>query len=274
VKTLKTFKRLFEPFSDDLKKEKDGFGTFVEWHQYVLRGHREFPEGYSKSISNITNAHGQTWDKKKKAMVDVSTLIVTVRITCNQTGAYQEALGSADAGKTSWGGAVAEAESQAMRRAFANWGLGLEMYLDDNQFDFWTAGSSDDDEMEAEEEHEGVDDEGDEDEDDVTLPWEDDEEGDGSEDSDLHTGDDLPFEDDIPEDKRSTERQNEVLKQIGLGLVHYAEEHSDEDLEEFLEAMRIKLNPGHTKARVGSVIKLFRKKLEELGLDDPTKRDD
>ena len=249
-KTLKTFLDLFEPFPDELKSEKKQGGqdiTFVEWHEYVIRAHRTFPQGYSKAVE-VTTAEG--YDKKG---APVATLIVKVRITDEETGAYQEALGSADAGKTSWGGAVAEAESQAMRRAFANWGLGLEMYLDDDQWEFWNDGDADD---RDEENHEEEDDR-DPDEMDLDDP-----------------DDDMDFESDVPEGSEASERQEEVVTQIGRLLAEYAEEHDDDDLEEFLEAMRTKLAPGMTKTRVGSVIKRMRKKLDELDLDDPTKDGD
>jgi hypothetical protein len=133
----KLFEDLFKPFPDAVKETKTVQGTkatYVSWIHYVARAHNTFPEGYSKSLV-VNNVRGFQYDKKTGAEVEVNTLVVTCRITDNRSGAYQEALGSADAGKTSWGGAVTEAESQAMRRAFANWGLGLEMYMDDAEFE-------------------------------------------------------------------------------------------------------------------------------------------
>ena len=55
-----------------------------------------------------------------------------MRVTDKATGLYHEATGSAYAEKEkkAFGGANAEAESQALRRAFAKFGLGLEMYMD------------------------------------------------------------------------------------------------------------------------------------------------
>lgn len=248
-KTLETFLTLFEPFSDQLKATKKQGGqkiTFVEWYNYVLRAHRQFPEGYSKSVE-VTQANG--YDKEGEP---VATLIVRCRITCLATGAYQEALGSADAGKTSWGGAVAEAESMAFRRAMANWGLGLEMYLDDNQFDLWTQGTADD----CDDEDDGGDaEEGEE---------EDDDEGDDED----HGDDAEGSTEDEPSD-----RQWEVITVIGKLLSQYGDEHEDEALLDFLRAQKVKLNDP-TKAKAGLVVKKFRAKLEELGLEDPTNSDD
>jgi hypothetical protein len=116
------FQDLFVPFSDEVKQSKTQGGqkvTFVSWIHYVVRAWETFPLGYSKDV-RVNEVGGQ--------------LVVTVRITDNDSGAYQEALGAAPADKTSWGGAMAEAESQAFRRAMANFGLGLEMYMDDEEF--------------------------------------------------------------------------------------------------------------------------------------------
>lgn len=117
------FESLFEPFPNEVKQTKTQGGqsiTFVSWIHYVIRAWNTFPEGYSKDV-RVTEVGGQ--------------LIVTVRITDRKSGCYQEALGAAPAEKKSWGGAMAEAESQAFRRAMANWGLGLEMYLDDDEWE-------------------------------------------------------------------------------------------------------------------------------------------
>lgn len=245
--TLKTFEALFVPFADAVKKDKKQGGqtiTFVDWPQYVMRAHREFPEGYSKAVTNVTSVTGM--DKNGE---EVSTMVLTVRITCNQTGAYQDACGAADAGKTSWGGAMAEAESQAFRRAMAQWGLGLEMYLDDDDYDFWTQGRDEDEEEDEEEEEE----------DPFTDP-----------DESLPYLDEDPDEEDA--DKVLTERQEEVLRVIGQELAEHAEEHEDKGLEKFLNAMRKKLGGDDliTRAKAGTVIRKMRAKLKELDIEDPT----
>jgi hypothetical protein len=121
------FDRLFVPFPDEVKitkkMGKKGNITFVEWFEYVARAHTEFPQGYSKSVTMCK----QVGDE----------MVVCVRISDNATGHFQDALGSApaDKDKDNYGGAIAEAEAQALKRAFANWGLGLEMYMEDDQFD-------------------------------------------------------------------------------------------------------------------------------------------
>ena len=234
------FKKLFVPFPDVLKATKKQGGssiTFVEWYHYVLRAHRQFPEGYSKSIT-VDQVNG--FDKKGDP---VATLVTKCRITDNATGAYQEALGSADAGKTSWGGAVAEAESMAFRRAMANWGMGLEMYLDNDEYDIWTQSTTDDEEAEDE-----------------------------------PTGDAGPEESPVEEAEESTDdgatpRQLEVLKVIGETLTAYAHGNHDTDLTSFIADQRKTLKP-LTKPKAGIVVKKFRAKLLELGLDDPTKSSD
>lgn len=140
--TLALFRRLFEPFKDELKKTKKQGGrsiTFVEWVQYIIRAHQEFSQGFHTEVRSITEiARGATDDDGNP----LASIILVVRVTCIATGMYHEATGMAPAtkDKATWGGAAAEAESQALRRAFAHFGLGLEMYLDDDEF-FYTRDS-------------------------------------------------------------------------------------------------------------------------------------
>lgn len=119
---LKLFEKLFKPFDDSVKSTqtmgKKGAITFVEWYHYIARAAKEFPEGFSTEIRKAFEVGGQ--------------LVLIIRVTDLATGAFQEATGSApvDKQKANYGGASAEAESQALRRAFAKFGLGLEMYMD------------------------------------------------------------------------------------------------------------------------------------------------
>lgn len=127
--TLDLFGRLFIPFDDDKKKTKRIKGqeiTFVEWVQYIIRAHKDFTGGFSTEVRDITEI----------ASGDGAHIIMTVRVTDIASGMYHESTGMAPAtkDKATWGGAAAEAESQALRRAFAHFGLGLEMYLDDDEF--------------------------------------------------------------------------------------------------------------------------------------------
>ena len=229
----KLFEDLFKPFPDAVKETKTVQGTkatYVSWIHYVARAHNTFPDGYSKSLV-VNNIRGFHVDKKTGAESEVNTLVVTCRITDNRSGAYQEALGSADAGKTSWGGAVTEAESQAMRRTFANWGLGLEMYMDDAEFER-TVGARN-----AAEGKPGVP---------ADPP------------ADPPAGN--PELDGPP----ASARQHEVLKVIGKVLGEAGE-------NEFLNDQRDFLSHGMTVARAGMAVKRFREKLAELGYEDPTK---
>lgn len=141
---LAGFKQRFEPFPDELKKEKDGFGTFVEWTQYIVRGYRDFPQGFSTRVVSITQIGGvwlgDVYNKKTKQYeeqkIDDRQVVVVMEVTDRATGITHQATGAAPVSKRKevWGGAMAEAESQALRRAFAKHGMGLEMYFDDDEF--------------------------------------------------------------------------------------------------------------------------------------------
>ncbi len=117
------FEKLFIPFPDDVKTTtpmgKKGEITYVEWYHHIARAWRDFPQGFSTQITKVFEFGGH--------------LVMVIRVTNEATGCYQEASGSAkvDKEKSNYGGATAEAESQALRRAFAKHGLGLEMYMDD-----------------------------------------------------------------------------------------------------------------------------------------------
>jgi hypothetical protein len=128
IKTpLDLYTELFKPFADEVKSEqsmgKKGKITFVEWYHYIARAWKTFPEGFSTEITKLATIG--------------DNFVMVVRVIDNQTGIYHEATGSAFAGKdkSNFGGANAEAESQALRRAFAKFGLGLEMYMDAEDFD-------------------------------------------------------------------------------------------------------------------------------------------
>jgi hypothetical protein len=123
---LDLYRVLFVPFPDDVKSTqsmgKKGRITFVEWYHYVARAWKEFPEGFTKEITKLA--------------VSGDYLLCVVRITDKKTGLYMESTGSAPVSKGSenFGGAAAESEHQATKRAFAHFGLGLEMYMDTEDF--------------------------------------------------------------------------------------------------------------------------------------------
>jgi hypothetical protein len=139
---LDLFRVLFEPFPDDVKETQSMGGkgriTYVEWHHYIARAWKEFPEGFSKEIVKVVGIGSvrpnpaYAFDQEHSPEIDDRQVIITVRITDKATGLYQESTGSADASKKSsnYGGCSVEAEHQATKRAFAHFGLGLEMYMD------------------------------------------------------------------------------------------------------------------------------------------------
>lgn len=142
------FAKRFKPFSDKVKKTKSVGGrsdiTFVEWSQYLIRGWlHDFPLGFSTEITKVIEVGGVhellvgRKDAKKMTLVDDRQLLLVIRVCDLSTGTFQEGTGVAPIAKdkSNYGGAAAEAESQGLRRAFAKFGVGLEMYLDDDEFE-------------------------------------------------------------------------------------------------------------------------------------------
>jgi hypothetical protein len=267
------FNTLFKPFGRAVKQTSDAPGspTFVSWIHYVVRGWNQFPEGYSKTITQVQQITGRAWNKKAKEWEPTSTLIVGVRIMDKASGCVQEALGSADSGKQAWGGAIAEAESQAFRRAMANFGMGLEMYMDEDEFNRTQRAleaATGDGEPEAEQSSEAPASSGGEAEtsDESVSPTPEP----VAQDAQQPESEQQPEE---PVEQPASERQREVLKVIGAQLDALAKTNHDEALALFVNKQRGVLAGGMTVKRAGVVISKFREKLVELNMADPTKSD-
>jgi hypothetical protein len=109
--------RLSERFPDSVVEQLPvGRGAkkadFVAWHHYARRLNELFPLEWGVSISHVT------------VVGKYLLMVVDVRIT----GVTYSGTGEAEADKEDWGGAHAEAFSQAFRRACALAGLGLYFY--------------------------------------------------------------------------------------------------------------------------------------------------
>jgi hypothetical protein len=92
--------------------KKTGDVDFVAWHHYSRRLNEVFPLRWSVSISHID------------IVGDYLLMVVDVKVD----SASYCGTGQAKADKANWGGAHAEAYSQAFRRACAQPGLGLYFY--------------------------------------------------------------------------------------------------------------------------------------------------
>jgi len=95
---------------------------FVPWHRYAQRLNEEPFITWHSEVSHVENIGSQ--------------LLMVVDVTVTEgartpTTSTHSGTGAADASKQSWGGAHAEAYSQAFRRACAHHGLGLYFYHDD-----------------------------------------------------------------------------------------------------------------------------------------------
>lgn len=95
--------------------KKTGEVTAVPWHEYVSRLNDLFPDGWESRITHVIESAGYLM------------MVVEVEVA----GSVHAGTGAAEADKDKWGGAHAEAYSQAFRRACAHHGLGLYMYKDE-----------------------------------------------------------------------------------------------------------------------------------------------
>lgn len=141
MKPVELFRKLFEPFADSMKATKKIKGqqiTFVEWYHYITRAWDTFPEGFHTRIVSV-NEIGKVWGSKDEKggekVTDDRQLLLVVEVEDHLSGIKHQATGTAPVrkDKAMYGGAAAEAESQALRRAFAKFGLGLEMYMDEEE---------------------------------------------------------------------------------------------------------------------------------------------
>jgi hypothetical protein len=122
------------PFPDEVIKQfqKDGVELdYAPWHEYVTRLNDIAFGNWGTDVVETRQVTAPDDDGKR-----VDTLLVAVRVTVN--GAGHTNFGAAEAAKQSWGGAFAEAFSQAFRRACAMHGLGLYLYKDED----WSADTS------------------------------------------------------------------------------------------------------------------------------------
>lgn len=112
-----------------VKGKKTGEVTAVPWHEYVSRLNSiATPQGWSSRITHVIESAGN--------------LMMVVEVEVG--GAVHAGTGSASADKEAWGGAHAEAYSQAFRRACAHHGLGLYMYKDEEPAHVRPSGGSGD----------------------------------------------------------------------------------------------------------------------------------
>jgi hypothetical protein len=137
------FDRLFEPFPDEVVKERKQQGqnlTYAEWYVYVARANKEMaPLGFSSEIRSM--------------IVAGEYLYIVVRVTDHNTNRHHDGLGLAPVEKSKskgFGGAGPEAYSQALRRAFAMYGMGLNWYMEDGDIE-WVLSEGDDEGNESEE---------------------------------------------------------------------------------------------------------------------------
>jgi hypothetical protein len=99
---------------------------YVEWYHYVMRANKEWEAGFSSEIT-LLKTEGEY-------------LHMVVRVTDNVTGVRHDGVGLALVEKSKdkgFGGAAPEAYSQALRRAFALHGMGIDMYMDPDELKHW-----------------------------------------------------------------------------------------------------------------------------------------
>lgn len=89
--------------------------TYIAWHDAVKYLDHYAP-GWCYEVRSMNSVGGK--------------LILTIRLSipCAEGVVYREATGQEDENTDSWGDSSSNAESMALRRACAKFGLGLELY--------------------------------------------------------------------------------------------------------------------------------------------------
>lgn len=100
-----------------LRKRRQGGKeiTYVAWHDAV-KYLDHFAPGWSYEIRSIESVSGKL------------IMIVRLSILCAEGIVYREATGQEDEDKETFGDSSSNAESMALRRAAAKFGLGLALY--------------------------------------------------------------------------------------------------------------------------------------------------
>lgn len=237
---------LQQRFPDDLvqtKRPAKGAGevSYVPWYYYAQRLNELEPLNWESEITHVkvvpaTDQQGN----------DISKLLMVVQVTIN--GRTYAGTGTSLAAKESWGGAHAEAYSQAFRRACAHAGLGLYFYDEEGVTSTLPEGVS------ASFPHHGVDhqeEEGDDDEPRRDVPVDSADRGDASGGASGPVGGDNVAEDEDGGEGRGlddpvTEDQHQRLADLGKTGVFNNEE---------LTRWRTSLERKPTKGNAGRIIR-------------------
>jgi hypothetical protein len=229
------FERLFEPFPDEVVKERKQQGqtlTYAEWYVYVARANKEMaPLGFSSEIRSL--------------QVAGEYLYCVVRITDHNTSRHHDGLGLAPVGKSKakgFGGAGPEAYSQALRRAFAMFGMGLSWYMDEGDIE-WTLSEEED---AGNENKEGAGSQGDS--------------GDADAQGSSASGERKGEAESEGEEAGDEPTTKQLARLEALGKLC-----KDEDID--VSAQRRKLSRDYTKRVAGLVIREMKKLLEDEGIE-------
>jgi hypothetical protein len=102
---------------EDLESRKQGGTTlfYISWHR-ALKYLDRYAPGWSYEVKDIYHLAGRV------------ALVVRISIPCAEGVVYREATGQEDEEKAGYGDPTSNAESMALRRAAAKFGLGLYLY--------------------------------------------------------------------------------------------------------------------------------------------------
>jgi hypothetical protein len=102
---------------EDLESRKQGGTTlfYISWHR-ALKYLDRYAPGWSYEVKDIYHLAGRV------------ALVVRISIPCAEGIVYREATGQEDEEKAGYGDPTSNAESMALRRAAAKFGLGLYLY--------------------------------------------------------------------------------------------------------------------------------------------------
>jgi len=102
---------------EDLESRKQGSSmlVYISWHR-ALKYLDRYAPGWSYEVRNIYHLAGRV------------ALVVRISIPCAEGVVYREATGQEEEEKSGYGDPTSNAESMALRRAAAKFGLGLYLY--------------------------------------------------------------------------------------------------------------------------------------------------
>lgn len=113
--TLENIARPLPPRAISTRKQGGNTLSYISWHTACTLMDQRAP-GWSYEVKHVGQLAGKTF------------VLVSVSIPCVDGVITRDGIGNEDSDTDSWGDPFSNSESMAIRRAFAKFGLGLELY--------------------------------------------------------------------------------------------------------------------------------------------------